>query len=169
MKNATKFLTFGFTIIFAQSSYAVLDDNLGMTEKTKRESVYSSKSKNEKRILASKSKKNKRILSRTASIAPLKLGNVPRHIQENWNALSKDQKEVIYSYHNENPYAQINKEYFKNISKPESDYEQDSDFGFDGTQQASLDDLRSDINGATKAELSDETKLVIENLAALEE
>ncbi len=169
MKNSIKLVLMGFSILFAQSSYAVLDDNLGMTDQSAKNLTFNSKVNISNKTVTYKTKKSRKVLSRTAKLAPKKLGNVPRHIQENWNALSNDQKEVIYSYHNENPYAQINKEYFKNISKPDEDYEHDTDYGFDGTQQLSLEDLRSDINGATTEELSEETKLVIKNLAALED
>ncbi len=179
MKN--KLLTVlvsGLITSTCQLSFAVLDDNLGLTDKGQKPKVVRSnfKSINDKRLVAKKIKEYKQELAseakaKVAIAKPVKkrsLGAVPSYIQDNWGALSDDQKEIVYSYHNENPYALIAKDHFSAVSRPNKDYEHDTAYGFDKNEQVSLDVLRADINGSTKDELSAEDQAVVDLLAAIE-
>lgn len=177
MKNKllTVFVS-GLITTTCQLSFAVLDDNLGLTDKGQKPVVRSNfKSINDKKLVAKKINEYKRELasevrSKTtiANVKKRSLGAVPSYIQENWNALSEDQKEIVYSYHNENPYAIIAKDHFDDISRPNKNYEHDTAYGFDQNEQGNLDNLRADINSSTKDELSEETQATVDLLAALE-
>lgn len=173
-----KLLAISLTTMFIyHTSYAVLDDGFDTNKKLL--SKYSkpkatmpvAPTKNHKRMVAEPTSQ-RQVSHNLASIQKPKtvksLGNVPAHIKENWHLLSNDQKEIIYSYHNENPYAKVNKEYFDNIKKAEQAYVHYTAFGFDSSQQNRLDDLRNDINGSAKEDLSDNAKQVVETLSAIE-
>lgn len=154
-------------------SFAVLDAGLVTPENQyskANKSLDKSKaqSKNSKTMVANSIKQNKDVVFSSMKKSK-SLGNVPLHIKENWHLLNNDQKEIIYSYHNENPYAKINKEYFDSVSKEGKAYtHENSAYGFDNTQQNRLDDLRGDINGVSEEGLSESAKSVVDNLAALE-
>lgn len=156
-------------------SFAVMDDGFGInTKKSTTEMTKKFKSEKDKKLVMETIKVYKRTLASEAksiSKVPRKrrsLGAVPSYIQENWNALSKDQKEIVYSYHNENPFAVIAKDYFKKNSVPTKKYEHNTDYGFDLNEQNSLDNLRTDINGSSKDQLSLEDQKIIDVIAALE-
>ncbi len=182
--NLLTFILSGSILLISQTGFAVLDDNLGLTDKGQKATVIRPlkkaivrsryKSINDKKLVAKTIKEYKRTLAsevQMASKAVKKrvLGAVPSYIQDNWDALSKDQKEIVYSYHNENPYSTIAKDHFEKASKDhEVAYEHDTAYGFDAHSQGSLDDLRADINGSTKDELSEEDQKVVDLLAALE-
>ena len=167
MKHFTTLLMMSLiSFSFVSESHAVLDDDLSLTAKArlhKAKTIRPTKKSIEK-LATHRAAKQK---ADSAATIKRSLGAVPIHIQKNWNRLSQAQKEIIYSYHNENPYAEINKDAFTKASN--RFYEHDTAFGFDSDQQVNLDALRDKINGATTEELSEEDKIVIENLAALED
>lgn len=171
MKNAIKALALGLMVSSLTSlSYAALDDGLGIKKAPRQPSSIkkSVKSKNSKRMVATKAETAKKPVV-AQSFVKRSLGAVPAYIQRNWGALSQDQKEIVYSYHNENPYAKINKNYFKDNARPKPKYTHDnSAFGFDPNRQGDLNVLRADINTEGTEEMSAETKVVIDSLAALE-
>lgn len=179
MEHTIKLVLCGLaTILLSQNSYAVLDDGFALQRKSMKKTSKavakprikkSVRSKNSKKMIATSIKQNKKIVIDSIRSAKKSLGAVPVHIQENWNSLSNDQKEIIYSYHNENPYAEINKEHFQEISQPKDTYEHDTVYGFDSNQQDNLNDLRQDINGATQEELPEDTRVIVEALAAIED
>jgi GTPase Era involved in 16S rRNA processing len=179
MEHTIKLVLCGLaTILLSQNSYAVLDDGFALQRKSFKKTTKtvakprikkSVRTKNDKKMIANSIKQNKKIVIESIRSVKKSLGAVPVHIQENWNSLSNDQKEIVYSYHNENPYAEINKEHFQEISQPKDNYEHDTVYGFDSGQQVSLDDLREDINGATKQELPEDTRVIVEALAAIED
>ncbi len=178
MKNLLLVLISSSTsLIFCHSSFAVLDDGFAIPRNQSKKSLSKVTKNNESpRSLASKNDKmisnsikhNKSILLNSIRSVKKSLGAVPLYIQNNWNSLSKDQKEIVYSYHNEDPFAKVNKEHFIKTSKPKDIYEHDTAYGFDSTQQSNLDALRSDINEETNKELPNETKVLIEVLASME-
>jgi hypothetical protein len=191
--NTMKAITLSLLVsIVGTNSYAILDDNLGLTDKGQKQkfslqstleklnpfkksaSLKSIRSNNKKKMIAEKAKNKKPVVASIGSVkikpTQKSLGSVPTHIQENWDSLTKDQKDIIYSYHNENPYAKIGQDHFANMDKSNKEiYEHDTAYGFDSNKQASLDDLRRDINNSERDDISEEAQLVIDTLAALEE
>ena len=178
MKHAITLLICGFTtVLLSQNSYAVMDDGFALKNRSAKKTISkvkvkkSVRSKNNKKMIASSAVPSQGVVIKSIKAVKKSLGAVPMHIQRNWSSLNKDQKEIVYSYHNENPYAEINKKHFIDIAKNKNKKQKQHDtaFGFDSNQQGSLDELRSDINGETVTELSDETKVIIDALAAIED
>lgn len=178
MKQAVTLLLCGFTtVLFSQTSFAIMDDGFALKNRSAQKTATKVKvkksvtSKNSKKMLANSNSKQESVVRKSIKAVKRSLGAVPLHIQKNWSSLNSDQKEIVYSYHNENPYAEINKKHFVDIAKNKNKKQKQHDtaFGFDSNQQGSLDELRNDINGETVTELSDETKVIIDALAAIED
>lgn len=105
------------------------------------------------------------IILSTTVLAKQSFKNIPSHIRENWHLLSSDQQKIIYSFHNDKKYFEMNKEYFSKVENESFYLEHNTKYGFDSNQQDRLDDLRKKINDKSLKELTDLDKELLSSFA----